>query len=329
MGGPDPLIRPEIPGYAVAPAMVREMGLATLGTFHKRQGDQTLLNSYGTMPGAWGRLFGQTNDQQWNTTIAGLNFNLAPEFDGNIGGFQAGLDLLGRDHDGGAQDRLGVFYSYSQATGDLRGTTLGRSENPSGSLNVHGNGLGAYWTHIGPAGWYVDTVAIYTWLGGDASSGRGIGTEVGGGSFAASVEGGYPFFLGNGWTVEPQAQLIWQRVDLDDTRDAFSTIDHGVTDGFIGRLGARLESNTLVSGVPLKPFVDINLWHSFDATSPVIFNGRAVVTDLGGTSLEVGGGISAQLSKFVSLYGGASFATDLDGDDHQSYSGNVGLRIRW
>lgn len=328
-GGPDPLIRPEIPSYAVAPALAREIGLATLGTFHKRQGDQALLNSYGMVPGAWGSLFGQSNDQQWKTTIAGLNFNLAPEFDGNIWGLQAGLDLLGRDHGDGSQDRLGLFYSYGQGTGDLIGHTLGRRENPSGSLNIHGNGLGAYWTHIGPTGWYLDTVAIYTWFGGEATSDRGIGIDVGGGAFAASVEGGYPVHLGNGWTIEPQAQLIWQRVDLDDTRDRFSTIDYGATDGFTGRLGARLEANTVVNGIPLQPFVDVNLWHSFDATSPVVFNERAVVTDLGGTALEVGGGISAQLSKFVSLYGAASFATDLEGGDHQSYGGNIGLRIRW
>ena len=85
---PTPIIRPEIPGYLIVPGMARQMGIATLGTFHQRRGDQSLLTGNGTTtaafamagpqgdqtlsgrsgppPAAWGRVFGGSREQQWS-----------------------------------------------------------------------------------------------------------------------------------------------------------------------------------------------------------------------------------------------------------------------
>jgi hypothetical protein len=41
---------------------------------------------------------------------------------------------------------------------------------------------------------------MHTWLDGHATSHRGIGAELGGSVFAASLVGGYSFALGSGWT---------------------------------------------------------------------------------------------------------------------------------
>jgi outer membrane autotransporter protein len=73
--------------------VARQLGLATLGTFHERQGDQTLLLGSGALPGAWGRVFGRHAEERRTGP-------LSPEINGNLGGFQAGQDLFGWDDDG-------------------------------------------------------------------------------------------------------------------------------------------------------------------------------------------------------------------------------------
>ena len=156
------------------------------------QGDQTLSGRSGPPPAAWGRLFGGSREQQWSPTINGLDFQIGPEIDGHIWGLQAGLDLFGFEHEDGGEDRVGLFYTHTEASGDITGYTLARPNNPSGELDLNGDSIAAYWTHIGASGWYVDAVAMITWLDGDATSNRGIGAELDGNVFAASLEGGYP-----------------------------------------------------------------------------------------------------------------------------------------
>ena len=203
-----PLIRPEIPGYTIAPAITQQMGIVSIDKFHARHGDQSLLDSTGKVPSGWARLFGRASEQDWSPTIAGVDYQLAPKFDGHIWGLQAGLDLLGQDHDNGSEDRFGVFYTHTSASGDAIGNTLAIIQNNAGKLDIDGNGLGAYWTHIGADEWYIDAVAMITWLDGDATSNRGIGADISGNTILASIEGGYPFALGGGWTLEPQAQIV-------------------------------------------------------------------------------------------------------------------------
>jgi outer membrane autotransporter barrel domain len=309
--------------------MAQRVGIAALDRFHARQGDEFLLNSFGTTPGAWGRFFGRSSDQSWSPSIGGMDFQLAPSLDSRIWGIQAGLDLLGRETDSGAQDRLGVFLTHTDASGETTGNTLGLLQNESGRLSLEGNGLGAYWTHIEPEGWYLDAVAMVTWLRGGATSDRGIGADISGSSVLASLEAGYPFVLTEDWTLEPQAQLIWQHVDLNDTSDAFSSIDYDAFQSVTGRLGVRLEGNMTLNDMPIQPFVDLNLWHDFSSSYTVTFNDRLVRTNLEGTSLEFGGGVSAQASENVSAFGALSYTTSLDGSGNEGFGGNFGLRIKW
>lgn len=325
--GPEtPLIRPEIPGYTMAPAIAQQMGLAALDKFHARRGDETLLQKN---TGAWGRAFGQTSDRSWSSAIAGLDYQMAPRFDGRIWGLQIGQDILGKRHDEGSQDRLGLFYTRTKASGNTIGNTLARIQAKSGRMRVEGNAIGAYWNHIKPEGWYTDTVAMVNWVGGSASSLRGIGADISGVAYLASVEGGYALPIGQGWVLEPQAHLIWQRFELDDTKDLFSSIAYDAFDTWTGRLGLRLEGNTTFENKPIQPYFDVNLWRNFDSKYDVIFNDRAVTTKTGGTSLELGAGLSMQIAGAVDLYGGIKYMVDVDGPKRQGVGGTFGLRVKW
>ena len=219
---PIPFFRPEAIVYAGMPALARLIGKETLGTFHERQGDQSLLTKNGPLPIGWGRAFGERTEYRRGGA-------LSPEFDGHLWGFQAGFDLAAVETWAG-RDHFGAFVGHTEANGDVRGFSLGQRRAASGSVDLDATSLGLYWTHIGPSGWYLDSVLMHSWLDGSPHSNRGVGIELDGSSTTASLEGGYPFFLAPGLALEPQAQIIWQTVDFDPTRDLFSPIGFDADD---------------------------------------------------------------------------------------------------
>ncbi len=320
---PIPLYRPEVAAYAAVPAMARRLGIATLGTFHQRRGEQGLLNASGSSTAGWGRVFGERTEQRWSGTVD-------PEFDGRIWGLQTGLDLYGIDRPNGHRDRFGLFFGYGRAEGDIRGFAIGQRRSQAGKLNLDSKSLGAYWTHLGPTGWYVDAVLMHSWHDGDARSNRGVRGDIEGRSVTASLEGGYPIALGAGFVLEPQAQLIWQHLSLDRTRDRFSAVRFDNGDSLTGRVGARLQTSFVLSGAEIQPYLTANLWHNFSRTDKVLFGAADVIpTRFKGSSLEVGGGVIAKISANVSLYATGGYATALGDDKGHSLRGNLGLRVIW
>jgi outer membrane autotransporter protein len=317
-----PIYRPEVPVYAAVPPLAYQLGLATLGTFHERRGEQRVLADTESLSATWGRLFGGSLEQGWSGTVE-------PSFDGSVVGFQAGLDVFGRDSDTGHGDRAGLFLGYSRLSGDIRGFAYGWLNLPVGDVSLGGTSLGAYWTHIGPGGWYLDAVAMGTWYDGDANSDRGIGVDVNGTGIALSLEGGYPLALTETWTLEPQAQVIWQNLSLDDQNDGFSEVSFGGDDGVTGRVGLRLQGAFPTGGMLLQPYLKANLWHEFDGDDEVSFDGDVITTGRGTTALELGAGIIAELNPTVSVYAAAGYTMDVAGEDYEAVDGTLGFRLRF
>ncbi len=81
--------------------------------------------------------------------------------------------------------------------------------------------------------------------------------------------------------------------------------------------------------MPLRPYLFANVWRTFDGTDATTFNSTRISTDFGHTSLELGGGVAAQLSPRFGVYAGGSYTTNLGGDYRQGFTGNVELRITW
>lgn len=339
-------MRPEVPGHVIAPLVAERLGLMTLGTFHQRRGDQSLLTGDGALfyrlpepqgadvpyeegvrppPAIWGRVFGADSDLGANATLNIAGFELAPAFDGHYWGLQAGSDILGFEHNNGHIDRFGLFYTHGESSGDISANILGGVNLQAGSLDLTEDSIAAYWTHTSPDGWYVDVVAKYGWLNGTATSRRGIDGDLDGTSFAASAETGVPFAIGDGWTIEPQAQLIWQNIDFDDSSDRFSSIIHERHEALTGRLGARLERST----ERILAHLGVNLWHGFSAEPTVFFNTTPLVLETGGTWLEVNGGAIFKVNESLSAFGDVSYSFDVDGTDHDAIGGQIGLKLRW
>jgi outer membrane autotransporter protein len=320
---PIPLYRPEVPVWSVLPPAAAQLTLNALGTFHDRQGDQRLLTETGAFGAGWGRVYGKNLEQTWAGTVT-------PKLDGSLNGFQVGNDLFGSQLAGGQTQRSGFFVGHSRLKGDVDGFNQGFEDKRAGKVELEGDSLGAYWTLTDPGNAYLDAVAMYTWLDGDSHSERGLKIDNDGHALTLSVETGYPFPLANGWVVEPQAQIIHQRIELDSQNDGVSEVEFDSDPSWTGRLGARFKGRYDVSGLPLEPYLRANLWHTFSGTDTVTFADTTDIdTEQQVSWADLGVGAILSLAPGVSVYGNIDYSSNIDSNQQRGMAGNLGLRMRW
>jgi outer membrane autotransporter protein len=327
-----PLYRPEVALYAPIAAIGRQMGLATLGTLHERVGEEENIRDLaGASPyanGAWARAFGQRTRNRWDG---------GPEASavGNLIGLQAGFDILRTNpYAGGHRDHAGVYVAYTDYNApNVSGFAVGQQQRV-GRLLMSGPTVGAYWTHFGPSGWYVDAVFQANWFDVKASSDFGTALNTNGTGYTASLEAGYPIRFGQAgrWQIEPQAQIIWQSVSVDRSRDLFSSVDWDEDDAVTGRLGARLQYTARDERTLWQPYAKVNLWHAFSGTDRVSFGSSAPIENrFGDTAIEVGAGITARVNQTTSFYAHADYRWSVDGGRSRQTAtqGAIGIRFNW
>ncbi|MDE1528618.1 autotransporter outer membrane beta-barrel domain-containing protein [Pseudomonas carnis] len=320
---PIPLYRLEVPVYSVDIPAAQLMTLQALGTFHERQGEQSLLTETGAVPAGWGRAYGSDFNKSWSGTVA-------PSFDGTVKGYQVGHDLYAAETSGGQTQRLGLFIGQSRLRGDVKGFALGWQNHRSGRVKLDGDNFGAYWTLTDPTGWYVDLVAMGTRLDGDNKSDRGVKMDTKGHALALSAEAGYPFRLSEHWEMEPQAQVIGQKIDLDSQHDGISKVSFDSQEYWTGRIGARLKGRYLVSNTPVEPYLRANVWHTFGGSDTVTFDEvDRIKSDHKSSTADIGVGVVAQLSSAFSVYMEGKYGTNLDANNFEGISGTVGVRASW
>ncbi len=320
---PIPLYRVEVPVYSVVVPAAQLMALQALGTFHERQGEQSLLAETGSVPAGWGRAYGSNLQKSWTGTVS-------PSFDGSLQGFQIGHDLYGSQTSGGQLQRAGLFVGHTHLQGDVDGFAEGFQDRRSGRVKLDGDHFGAYWTLIDPTGWYVDTVAMWSRLDGDNSSERGVKMDTKGDAVTLSAEAGYPIRVSENWVAEPQVQIINQQIDLDDQNDGISDVSFDSQDYWTGRLGTRLKGRYQADNIPLEPYVRANLWRTFGGYDTVTYDDvDRIKTEHKSSSADIDAGIAAKLTSDISVYGSVGYSFNLDGNDLSGTTGTVGLRMSW
>jgi len=164
--------------------------------------------------------------------------------------------------------------------------------------------------------------------------------NVGGYGLTASLEGGYPIHIAQNWTITPQAQAVYQHVHLDSGVDAFGDTGFGATDDVRGRIGAMLSHNGVhgegKDALPITYWARLNLWHDFMANAPsatfASLSGTNPVTlkgSLGGTWGEIDAGVTAQVTKNVSLFASAVYDQSIDSGKSWSVGGRAGVKLIW
>lgn len=316
-----PLYRPEVPLYATAPRGAAIIAHQALGTFHQRQGDQQLLQGDGAVPASWGQAYGGALRQQWSGTVS-------PSLDGDLYGFKVGQDLYAKVGDSGYRQHIGIYVSHSRLDADVKGFALAVENRSVGDLELDGDSVGAYWTLVGPQGGYLDAALQYTNLDGRARSDRGDKLNIDGHAWTASLESGYPIALSERWVLEPQAQVIAQKVSLDSASDSVSHISHDAQVELTGRLGVRLEGAFKGSSDRLlQPYAQVNLWHGDGGRDTLTFDGvDKIKTDYRYTSVQLESGVVAQVNEALSLHGGVQYTANLDSRQQEASGMNLGLR---
>ncbi|QCS65431.1 autotransporter outer membrane beta-barrel domain-containing protein [Achromobacter denitrificans] len=280
---------------------------------------------------AWGRVIGVTGERDGSRS--GILGSRGPDYDYKIYGLQAGVDLYRQANANGSMDYAGVYAAYGRATADVDHLD-GRS---AGQAAMNGVTLGGYWTHIGQQGWYVDAVIQGTRY--DVDNGRspaGLNLDTRGFGFASSLEGGYPFRLNEEWVIEPQAQLVYQNINLNDANDGAAKIRFSDVDSLRGRLGVRLART-----VELEPgqgdkrrvattWLRASLVNEFLAQPTTRFSSQdgyvPFRADMKGVSAQFNLGVDVGVKRNLSFYGSIGAETSLEGDGH-SLNGKLGLKV--
>ncbi len=318
-----PLYRPEVAVYAAAPRAAALIARSALGTFHQRQGDQSLLSESGAVSASWGQAYSNSFHQSWSGTVS-------PSLDGSLYGFKVGQDLWAWLNDDGLRQHVGLYVGHSRVNGDVKGFALGVEDSQVGDLKLDSDSVGAYWTLIGAQQWYVDAVLQYSDLDGRAKSDRGDKLDLNGHAWSASLETGYPIALSSQWTVEPQAQIIATKVSLDSANDSVSHVSYDAQTELTGRLGVRLEGNFKSGAVPLLPYLQVNIWHGDGGRDTLTFDDLdQIKTDYRYTSMDIGTGLVAQINRNFSVHAGIDYASNLDAHQQERVGANLGIRLSY
>ncbi|WP_336983161.1 MULTISPECIES: autotransporter outer membrane beta-barrel domain-containing protein [unclassified Cedecea] len=315
--------RPEVALYAEAPALARQLNLQQIDTFHDRQGEQSLLGSDNKAPAFWARSWGSHADIHQNGDVN-------PSFNGTLWGLQLGQDLYTATEDNGATHHFGILFGFSRATGDVDGFALAKQGMRVGKLQLNNYNYGGYWTRVAASGWYTDAVLMGSALRLNTNSVNEVNASSSGNAVTGSVETGLPVSLGEGVTLEPQVQLIWQRTSLDSLNDGVSDVRWNNGNTWQGRVGARLQWAFEASGVSWKPYLRANVLRSFGQDDETAFDSSTTIaSNVGQTAGQIGAGLVAQVSQSGSLYATTGYLTNFGGERQRVVTGNVGVRWNW
>ena len=361
-----PIIGPELATYGVVQPLARQLGLSILGTLDDRVGDTYEPDGCAVQPApapssvdlptrktdvlptrkpglapcpifspsVWGRFFGQTINNHYSAFAD-------PRANGNLGGFQGGVDLLRGPVIPGGYDRAGLYGAYGGVHADVTGLVTNPQATAyilthTGSLNLNAWSAGGYWTHVGPGGWYLDGVLQGTWYGGSAST-QFASLHTDGTGFIASLEGGVPFALplfGPGFVLEPQGQILWQKVSFHHEYDGLGDVALGDTTGPSGRIGLRGKWTVVTGGGQVwQPYLSANLWRDWGAEADAVYSGADLVPLVSQvTRLEVGGGLTGRINASVSVFANVDYEFAVGAGQNQGrhgVQGAFGARYSW
>ncbi len=280
--------------------------------------------------GIWGRIEGAHSRFRPHLTTASSSYDV------NVYRMQAGVDGLFYESDAG---RLvgGFNVQYAHGKADIR------SFFGDGEISTDGYGVGGTLTWYGNNGYYVDGQAQAIWYNSDLTSladsitRPGLSDSNNGLGYALSLESGKRIELSDGWSVTPQAQLVYSSVDFDSFSDGYGTsvsLDRG--NSLQGRLGVSLDrqiSWTDGNGQTARSHLYgiANLYNEFLDGSRVKVAG--VPFDSRNERLWGGLGLGASYNwanDKYSVYGEGSLNTSLTGfADSYTVKGTLGFRVRF
>jgi fibronectin-binding autotransporter adhesin len=334
---PTPHYRQEVSLIAALPAMSALYGRALIDSLHERMGELELLrqredlDSGSILNGAWVRVLYHDGEREGDPL--GIYGRDGPQFDYRFHALQWGVDLLRTENSAGARQHAGFYFAVGQGKGDVSHHLVGLATIHAGTNEFDAMTMGGYWTGFASNGAYLDAVVQLTDYDLTATSLRLPDSTTDGQGWGVSLEGGWPFALGDSWRLEPQAQLVAQRVQIDELHDAIADVHFDDLDALAGRVGARLSHDWGKGGVNAGvAWLRANIWHEFEGDPQLEFSSARdfvpISADLTGSWAEVGVGMTWQVASTLYLYADVDYSFDFDGED-SAWNSRLGLRMNW
>jgi len=164
----------------------------------------------------------------------------------------------------------------------------------------------------------------------DPLSSQGTGAGTHGTAVTGSVEGGFPITLGGAFVIEPQAQIIWQNLSLNDFNDGVSSVSFNNGNTYTGRVGVRVQRTFSSAGMTWQPYARVSVLRAFGEGDSTTFGGTTVIPGgVGQTAGQFNVGLIAQVTRSGSAFVTASYLTNLGGSHQRTIGGNAGVRWKW
>ncbi|MBT0397916.1 autotransporter outer membrane beta-barrel domain-containing protein [Morganella morganii] len=180
---------------------------------------------------------------------------------------------------------------------------------------------------------YADVWAQYSWFDNKVSM-AGSSSDYKSRLVSASAETGYSMAVykpdaDKQWLLTPQAQVIFNSYDSDDSSSGTGLVMKGGRSNSVDtRLGARLTyANQKQSDKSAQPFVEVNWLHS-TAKSDMTFNKHYTFSDdRPANRFEIKAGVEGQISPNWTVWGNVSH--QMGADDYSGDRAMIGVKYQW
>ena len=321
-----PAVVPQLPSYLSTPVGLAYSTLAMLDDLHKRLGE--LRHSENDPQGMGGEMFLRYtgSNLKYMTNVDPGKYGY--DFDLDYSAVQVGTNLLKFEGDGESL-RGGIAYT--------RGNTRIRPHAADGysSTSFDSDSVALYTTWQRDSGFYLDGTLSFDWHRGDTDIARQkeVATLKGKG-WNASLETGYPFELGSGIRLEPQAQLTWLQLKMDNFTDRDrTTVNYDNYDQTLARVGARLDRTWQDEAErQYTPYLRTNYTRGWGGTAKATVGAADTALSQSfnsgkfGQIWDVGLGGTTTFKNDVSLYAEADYSKEIDGNGAKGWGYNAGVR---
>ena len=308
------ILNSSVAGYINTAKVNMDSGFTSLSTLHERRGENALdvNNKKGQ---AWARIIGKHSKDEGKE-----RFN----YETDIYGVQAGYDFNIKNSEDGNR-YTGFYFTNTTASTDFYDRYRAQngiiaSDKYTGKVKTKDFSLGLTTTKYYNNGFYLDLVGQLSFINNKYNSRDGVSAKQRGNALAFSVEGGKNYSLGSNWAIEPQAQLIYQYLNLKDFNDGVREVHYGNDSALRARLGFRTTYK--------KSFYSIaNVWHDFSNTTEANIGSDRIKEKYSATWGEIGLGVQLPITNSAYVYSDVRYERSFTSNPkHKGYRGTVGFK---
>ncbi len=313
--------RSEVPLFTALPEQLRQSGLVMVGNMHQRMGSERQGAS--GQPESWARIISTERDVAQGGASAPVSHT-------RFNGVQVGVDLSSD-----TAWRAGFYLGQLEGRSSVRGFASGVENQAVGGNRLRSRYLGAYTTYRHASDLYADAVLQLGTHDYTLRPATGAAASADADSWLASLEVGKPFHVGSRWQVEPQAQIVYQRLEVSHAQVTNATAQLDTRPGWLARVGVRVKTSMPTSAGTLQPYGRFNVYHTGGGSDVASFGAAggstSFITRMGGTSTEASIGAVLDIAPRASVYAevGKLWASGGDSRTSGGLNGSVGLRWRW